>query len=200
MEQISTADFVRKQLLAAAVAATCIGPTTVQASDHPPFDRHLRSASSTLKKSVRSAGTANYYETIPGGYIAYETGGEPPSQPASLRQTSEREHIIGELRRWQSLSANWDGEGARTPNINSLSNASSFVCALDDALWMPEPMLLSSGNAGLYWRNDELYADLEFLGDGRVAYYIENGRNRHKGVVEFDSVNIPPVFKTLIWT
>ena len=64
----------------------------------------------------------------------------------------------------------------------------AFVRLLDDIVELPEPMLLGSGHAGLFWKTDKLYADLEFLGDGRIAYFIEyEGEGKHKGVVKFDS-------------
>ena len=60
-------------------------------------------------------------------------------------------------------------------------------------------MLLGSGHAGLFWKTDSLYADLEFLGDGRIAYFIEHeGVGKHKGVVKFDSEKMPAVFPALL--
>ena len=39
---------------------------------------------------------------------------------------------------------------------------------------------------------------LEFLGDGRIAYFIKNNGDKHKGVVAFDSQKIPVVFPAII--
>ena len=38
----------------------------------------------------------------------------------------------------------------------------------------------------------------KFLENGSIAYYIERGKDRHKGVVEFDKRNIQPVLKPLL--
>lgn len=117
----------------------------------------------------------------------------------SVRLTTPYENIIGELRQWNLLGANWDGEGGATPEAQSIKEAVSFVRLLDDNMALPEPMLLASGRAALYWNDGDLYADLEFLGDGRIAYFIKNHGDKHKGILTFDSQKMPAVFPALIW-
>lgn len=117
----------------------------------------------------------------------------------SARPTTSPENIIGEIRQWTLLGADWDGEGAATPMAQSLKEAVSFVRLLDDTHALPEPMLLASGHAALNWNEGGLYADLEFLGDGRIAYFIKKYENKHKGVLTFDSQKMPAVFPPLIW-
>jgi len=114
------------------------------------------------------------------------------------RQTTLHERLIGEMRRWTLLTSNWDGEGAAAPILQSLKEAISFARLLDDGETLPAPMLNASGRTGLFWKGDGLYADIEFLGDARIAYYIENQGDKHKGVVKFDSKNMPVVFTALI--
>jgi hypothetical protein len=114
------------------------------------------------------------------------------------RPTTSREKLIGEVRRWGLLNANWDGEGAAPPVASSLKEAVSFVNLLDEADTLPEPMLHASGHAGLFWKDDSLYADIEFLGNGRIAYYIEYHGDKHKGVLGFDSKKMPAVFPALL--
>lgn len=113
-------------------------------------------------------------------------------------ETSEAERIVGELRRWRMLGTNWDGEGAATPNGRSIREAVAFVGLLEPQNHLPEPMLHASGNAGLFWKAGSRYADLEFLGDGKVAYYIEREQGKHKGVVKFDKEKMPAVFEALL--
>src|SRR5690606_5941498 len=100
-------------------------------------------------------------------------------------------------RSWSLLETNWDGEGALAPSPESLKQAVSFVRLLSD-IPLPEPMLLSSGRAALYWNENNLYADLEFLEDGRIAYFIKNNGDKHKGVLAFNSEEMPAVFPALI--
>ena len=114
------------------------------------------------------------------------------------RLTTPREKLIGEVRRWNLLKANWDGEGAAVPVARSLKEAVSFIRLLVEVDTLPEPMLHASGHAGLFWKDDNLYADIKFLGDGRVAYYIERQGDKHKGVLNFDSKKMPAVFPTLL--
>ena len=114
------------------------------------------------------------------------------------RLTTPHEMIIGEIRQWNLLGANWDGEGAASPNAQSMKEAVSFVRLLGDNISLPEPMLLASGHAALYWNDGNLFADIEFLGDGRIAYFIKKDGDRNKGVISFDSTKMPAVFPVLI--
>jgi len=108
------------------------------------------------------------------------------------------EMLIGEIRQWRLLNDNWDGEGAATPSNHSLNEAVSFVRLLSQGMPIPEPMLLASGHAGLYWNENHLYADIEFLGDGRIAYFIKRNGDKHKGVFAFNPQEMPAVFQALI--
>lgn len=115
------------------------------------------------------------------------------------RATTTQERLIGEIRSWALFDSNWDGEGAVAPMVSSLKESVAFVRLLDNAAELPDPMLMNTGHAGLFWKTDNLYADLEFLGDGRIAYFIEQeGEGKHKGVVKFDSKKMPAVFPALL--
>jgi hypothetical protein len=105
--------------------------------------------------------------------------------------------MIGELRSWKLLSSNWDGENAAVPIAESIDEAVAFARLLD-ADSMAEPMLHANGRAGLYWKDADLYADIEFLGSGRIAYYIECKGDKHKGAVNFDATEMPAVFKAVL--
>lgn len=116
----------------------------------------------------------------------------------SVRPTTLQEKLIGEIRQWSLLEADWDGEGAAVPAAQSMKEAVSFARLIDGDIPVPEPMLLASGHAALFWNEGALYADLEFLGDGRIAYFIKTNGDKHKGVLSFDSQKMPAVFQALI--
>lgn len=113
----------------------------------------------------------------------------------SSRPTTNKEKIIGEIRGFSSLAANWDGEGALKPRPESIRDAVSFLMLMEDHALLPESVLHVSGNVALFWnREDFLYADIEFLGGNKIAYFIKLNQDRHKGVISFDSEQIPAVF------
>lgn len=193
----ATIDFARHQLFVGAVVAACAG--TAQAQTAPRFDG-LRDAAhhqARAGSSARPRSTADF-----SGEIIYITEGESDSLLDSARETTDREHAIAQIRSWSSLRADWDGEGAAAPIAESLADAEEFACALDHRHIAPEPMLHTSGKAGLYWRNDDLYADLEFLGSRRIAFYYEKtgpkGTDRLKGLVHFDGTNLPEILEPLL--
>ncbi len=114
------------------------------------------------------------------------------------RSTTTREQLMGEIRSWALLKADWDGEGAAAPIAGCIKNVVSFIRLLPDDISLPEPMLHASGNTGLFWGDGGIYADIEFLHNGRIAYYIEQNGDKHKGAINFDSENLPPVFSVLL--
>jgi hypothetical protein len=109
------------------------------------------------------------------------------------RLTTQQEKLIGEIRSWGLLDSDWDGEGALAPSDQSIKEAVLFTRLLND-ISLPEPMLLASGHIALYKNDSDLYADIEFLGDGRIAYFIKRNGDKHKGVLKFDSQKLPAVF------
>lgn len=113
------------------------------------------------------------------------------------RLTTQHEKLIGEIRSWSLLSADWDGEGALAPSAQSIKDAVAFSRLLSDVV-IPEPMLLASGHVALYKNESGIYADIEFLGDGRIAYFIKRDGDKHKGVLTFDSQKMPAVFSALL--
>lgn len=116
----------------------------------------------------------------------------------SARLTTPHENVIGEIRQWGLLGIDWDGEGAAAPDVRSTKEAEAFIRLIDGGIPLPEPMLLASGHAALYWNDGKLYADIEFLGDERIAYFIKNNGDKHKGVLTFNSQKMPAVLQTLL--
>lgn len=104
--------------------------------------------------------------------------------------------LIGEIIEFRLLASDWDGEGAHLPSNESIKDAIFFSRLITQFL-LPEPMLLASGNVSLYWNNDNIYAELEFLDNSRIAYFIKRNEDKHKGVIAFDQNKMPALFPTL---
>lgn len=155
-------------------------------------------AQQVFEPDIMALGARTSRKSLSTSPSVIETGDESVPVVRHGRQTTPTEHVIGELRRWSLLTADWDGEGALAPIQSSVKAAISFACLLSGRNDI-EPMLhASSGRAGLYLKNNSLYADIEFYGDSRVAYYIERNGGKHKGVVNFDKKAMPPVFDALL--
>ena len=59
-------------------------------------------------------------------------------------------------------------------------------------------MLHSTGRAGLYWNERNLYADLEFTGKDSITYYIKRAGIPYKGITPFNGVEMPGIFTELL--
>jgi hypothetical protein len=108
-----------------------------------------------------------------------------------VRFTDSIIDVLNECRKFKRLKDNWDGEGALSPDTRSVSFAENFVCLLDESFGVPETMLHTNGRLGLFWNDNGVYADLEFIPDGSIAYYIKNKNNIFKGITAFNGVDIP---------
>jgi hypothetical protein len=116
-----------------------------------------------------------------------------------VRPTTPHEQLVGELRSMALHAANWDKEGGAAPIESSFARAIEFVYAMGPQAVLPEPMLLASGRAGLFWEVSSFYADLEFYGDGKVTYFVDRpGEVKGRGVAVFNGRNVPPVFGILL--
>lgn len=171
-----------------AVVALATLPTTITQAN-TGADHQTR----TNYRTIPSRSVSAIIDVCPTTIITNDSAFEE-----SKRQTTPHEKIIGEMRRWLLLGANWDGEGSQAPSHQSIKEASAFVRLIDDTLPLPEPMVLASGHAALYWNTGDIYADLEFLGNQRIAYFIKKHEDKHKGVLTFDSNNMPAVFSALL--
>lgn len=114
------------------------------------------------------------------------------------RSTTDMEKVIGELREWAFLKNNWDGEDGKAPSVDSIKEAVAFIRLMNRNAEMPDPNLLASGHVSLFWNSQNFYAEIEFLGDNRVAYFIKNNEDKHKGIISFGSEKMPSVFTTLV--
>lgn len=175
----------------AAVAAGCMVLTSVVCAAHQSNGTANSGAEMRLSKIPGVHGRP----TIVGSGTASEF---PQIKAQKVRPTTDRERLIASLRRYIGLGPNWDGEGAATPNLSSLRAASHFACALSDEVIAPEPMLHASGNAGLVWDEDELYGEIEFLPGNRAAYFFQIGQDKHKGVLQLPTVEIPAALRPLL--
>ena len=173
-----------------------------------PPTLNITGGSSLVRTPVRNATAAPINERRSFAGVSIDSTLSPDLVPltgqqigeVSVRETSQLEKTVGELRRWLGLAANWDGEEAAAPIAHSLESACDFVRLLPEAIADAEPMLHASGHAGLFWNERNLYADLEFLGGGRIAYFIKHHEDKHKGVLRFDGESVPPVLSALLET
>ena len=116
----------------------------------------------------------------------------------AIKAATELKKIIGEIREWITLEENWDGEGASIPSRKSINQVVNFLRLMNHRADMPQPMLHANGNVSLYWDEGNLYADIEFLGDGRIAYFIKHNTSKYKDILLFNSSKIPDVFSVLL--
>lgn len=185
-----------KALLAMLMAS---GPATVSAfpADAPQAEYALPWAIAPSVSPLLKFSPQNSPTNISSQW-ASPTNGQLVADEVS-RETTAQERLIGEIRRYALKEANWDAEGALPPLLSSLKEAADFVRLFNTTAQLPEPMLFGTGHAGLFWHTDDLYADLKFLGDGRVAYFIEHrDEGKHKGISNFDSQRMPAVFQALL--
>lgn len=146
-----------------------------------------------LPKSSSSQSTYDFSTQDPSNLIS-----ESALTISPTRETTGQEKLIGELRRYVFLEEDWDGEGASKPNKTSLTSAIEFSRLIGDEIQLPEPLMNADGTSGLYWKSESLYAELSFLIDGRIAYFIQRKNDKHKGILDFKKTSMPSLFQVLL--
>lgn len=188
--------------IAQPVAGSAYSATVLWALLFMPLPQPASSISGVViaSRTSVSSSIAEYHNEGMG--VAGMRSQSPPTQVSEsysgVRGTTDREEIIGQLRSWRMLDSDWDGEGAAAPDIRALRGAENFVRVIAPAMPVPEPMLFASGHAGLYWKREGLYADLEFVDERHITYYVEKHAEKHKGLVEFQGDRMPPFFAALL--
>ena len=171
------------------------GPVTASEFPRTLSDNYVRPAQKATSRISSFARLPQNTASINSYVESYTEASDSEAQLDRL--TTAHERLIGEIRSWGVLGADWDGEGALAPSATSIIEAVSLSRLFSEADYI-EPMLLASGHVSLYINENGLYADIEFLGDGRIAYFIKRHGDKHKGVLTFDSQKMPAVFQALI--
>jgi len=188
---------VAKTIVCAALASAPVHASTVNAFEKllakPSASRGVLGA--TTDQLARDNGPWQDSATTIAVAITDQLAGD--EAPWVDRATTPREELIGELRSMRLLKADWDGEGAVRPDIQSIDAAVNFVRLLSESSLLPESMIHASGRAGLLWRDEGVYADLEFY-PGKIVFYLERGATKLKGAIEFDNKSMPDLFPRLL--
>ena len=58
------------------------------------------------------------------------------------------------------------------PTPEALKDALSFIDLIPDAGRLPSVALADDGEINFYWRQDGLFIDIGFVGDGKMHYYV----------------------------
>lgn len=101
---------------------------------------------------------------------------------------SAKQDLINEVIGCRLVEENWDGEGAIKPKEECILEALQFLEEMPYEFPIPDLMVHTGGTLGFYWDEEThgFYADVEILGDGRMAFFMVEEDVKHKGVV-----NIP---------
>lgn len=118
------------------------------------------------------------------------------------RAKSEADRQIERLNSLRGAASGWAGPGSSAPDKSSLQAAVDLIRRLKN-LPLPIPMasIGSDGNAGLFWSDDRIYADLEVFPDGRIGYLLQlAGRDPIDSEEDLPSSGLPPAIAIALAT
>lgn len=105
----------------------------------------------------------------------------------------ERALLIDGLRQYEQLANGWDGGiDDIAPSRAAIDEAIQFVENLPPFIALPEPMVSSDGEVGLFWHSGGLYLDIGFRGCGECSYFGKTDQARLKGRSAISSTNPIP--------
>jgi hypothetical protein len=77
--------------------------------------------------------------------------------------------FMDQLDRLSALEPDWDGNGAEAPAAEATDNARAFLSRLGPKGFFPTGILPSAeGGIGIFFRNGNRYADIEFFNTGEI--------------------------------
>ncbi len=108
-----------------------------------------------------------------------------------LTERTLADRIVAQILQLKSLGADWDGNDAAKPLGYSLDDAREFIRALAPESVLPRPALHADGHAILFLRQDDLYAELEFMGKMRIGFFARRGNEEWSDEIDFDGQTLP---------
>ena len=93
--------------------------------------------------------------------------------PAEWRrdEPSGEDKLHAELLAYLDLPEGWNGYEGEPASFDAVIDAIDFLTMRPDDIPLPYPQIAPDGEVGLYWRVDEVYAEVGFYGDGGCSYY-----------------------------
>jgi hypothetical protein len=106
-------------------------------------------------------------------------------------ERSPADLAVAQLLRMEEWGADWDGNGAAKPLGFSLKDARAFVRFLSPESIVPQATLHADGHAILFVNSAEVYAELEFLENHRIGFYVRRGGEEWTDEISFDGRTLP---------
>ncbi len=109
------------------------------------------------------------------GHATTEQWGHATTEivPAGGRrdEPSGEDKLHAELLAYLDLPEGWNGYEGEPASFDAVIDAIDFLKMRPDDIPLPYPQIAPDGEVGLYWRVDEVYAEVGFYGDGECSYY-----------------------------
>ena len=108
--------------------------------------------------------------------------GVPARRETEIQRRGEKlNKLLRQLGGYPNLGFGWDGYCGVTPSRESVRDTIIFIFKALSwplpekalSLPLPEAMIGSDGIAGLFWESGDLYASIDFPGDGTYCYITE---------------------------
>jgi len=130
----------------------------------------------------KSWGTAVHTGRVQGGdtYQAPPTALPLDAASTDANKTSREaqatlpmDKVIGRLRSYKELGANWNGYGGQPPSGRAVEDAVNFLRMLGHIPKLPKTMVGGSGEVGLFWETLKTYVEVGFRGDGTFGFLVD---------------------------
>lgn len=109
------------------------------------------------------------------------------------QQVDRSSALAAELVAYRNLPEGWDGQDGMAPSKAAIDDALMFIDLLPLSAEAPQPMVSGEGEVGFFWRTENGFIDVSFMGDGIISYY---GRSDRAGIevhraVEYNGKALP---------
>jgi hypothetical protein len=96
---------------------------------------------------------------------------EPEFEVSPPEEPSRTDKLHAELLSYCELPHGWDGYEGVPASLNAVLDAFSFLRMQPEDVPLPYAQIGPDGEVGLYWRTEDVCAEVSFYGDGECSYY-----------------------------
>ena len=134
--------------------------------------------------------------------VTFVKGVNPPAVlhiTSSTARAAQLSRLLEDLDEFEGYEDDWDGEGAKAPDLSCMILARNFIKLLKEDWELPDLSISGGEGVSLYWRSGEYSLIVGFRKDNRVSFYFRAKEERcHGDNMGFNGTAIPPAVKIAI--
>lgn len=96
--------------------------------------------------------------------------------PAPSLRNLKKENLVYSIRSYRAYEDDWDGYGGKAPFNATVEDTITFLRLFPDKFAFPYSGLAGDGQISLFWKQDNIFIELSFNGDGMYSCFARDSK------------------------